>query len=270
MVKKILILSGAGTLLGVLFFGRDVVSYVRTSAGYVTGAVAESVPIEFQIERARGMIGDLVPEIRKNMYVIAKEEVEVGKLHEQIEQTKGRLDKEKQQIMQLKGDLSGNGKSYSYAGRNYTVEQVKMDLANRFERYKTSDATLASLQQIHDARQKSLDAARQKLEGTLVAKRQLQVDVENLEARVQMIAAAKTTSQFQFDDSRLGRVKELMAGLKTRLDVAEKLVNCDSSYQGEIPLDATTPENIVDQVTQYFGDKTEKPAEVEVASVAGQ
>ena len=42
------------------------------------------MPIEFQIERARDMIKDLVPEIRKNMHVIAKEEVEVKRLDEQI------------------------------------------------------------------------------------------------------------------------------------------------------------------------------------------
>ena len=53
-------------------------SYIRTSAGYVTDAVQDAVPIEFQVDRARGMIQDLVPEVRKNMHVIAKEEVEVA------------------------------------------------------------------------------------------------------------------------------------------------------------------------------------------------
>ena len=58
---------------------------------------------------------------------------------------------------------------YHYGGRSYTVQQVKVDLANRFERYKTHDATLASLRDIQTARRKSLDAARQKLEGMLDA-----------------------------------------------------------------------------------------------------
>jgi predicted Zn-dependent peptidase len=79
-----------------------------------------------------------------------------------------------------------------------------------------------------------------------------------------MVAAAQTTSQYQFDDSQLGRVKQLIAGLKTRLDVAEKLANAETTFQGEIPLDTSTPENIVDEVTEYF---SEKPAEA-VAKVA--
>ena len=102
---------------------------------------------------------------------------------------------------------------------------------------------------------KSLAAARQKLEGMLAQKRQLQVEVENLEARNQMVAAAQTTSNYQFDDSQLGRAKELVQNLKTRLEVSEKLVNAESEFQGEIPLDKATPQNIVDQVGDYFGEK---------------
>ena len=97
-----------------------------------------------------------------------------------------------------------------------------------------------------------MQAARQKLEGMLAAKRQLQVEIENLEARSQMIAAAQTTSDYQFDDSRLGHVKELIANLKTRMEVAEKLVNAEVNFHDEIPLDKPNSEDIVNQVTEYF------------------
>jgi predicted nuclease with TOPRIM domain len=109
-----------------------------------------------------------------------------------------------------------------------------------------------------------LDASREKLEATLAAKRQLEAEVEQLEARMQMIAAAKATSEYQFDESQLGRVKELVENLRTRLDVDEHLVEAQSNYHDEIPLDETAPEDIVDQVTEYLG--TEQPAAAAVAS----
>ena len=56
----------------------------------------------------------------------------------------------------------------------------------------------------------------------LAAKRKLEVDVEHLEARLKMVEAAQTTSDYAFDDSRLSRVKELITDLRTRLDVAER------------------------------------------------
>jgi len=263
MIKKLVIIGGGTALMGILVIGTGAVSYVRTSAGYVSQSVRDSVPIEFQIERARGMIKDLVPEVRKNMHVIAKEEVEVQRLEEQIAKAETRLGKDKNQLMRLKADLDSGQDVFRYAGRSYSEEQVRTDLANRFKRYKTGDATLGSLQEIHRARQKSLEAARQKLEGMLASKRQLQVEVENLEARLQMVAAAQTTSEYQFDESRLGRVKELIGDLRTRLDVAERLVNAETNFHDEIPLDEAAPENIVEQVTEYFGDEV---AQIEVAA----
>ena len=130
---------------------------------------------------------------------------------------------------------------------------MKRDLANRFERFKTNEATVGSLRDILVARERSLDAARQKLEGMLVAKRQLAVEVENLEARLKMVEVAQTTSDYNFDDSQLARVRELMGDIHTRLAVAEKLVNSDHQYEGEIMLEQETPDDILEQVTEYFG-----------------
>jgi chromosome segregation ATPase len=263
MIKKVIIHGAAGGVLCVFLFGHTLHSYVRTTFGYIQQSAQEAIPIEFQIDRARGMIKDLVPEVRKNMHIIAKEEVEVQRLEEQIADTESRLAKEKDQIIRLKSDLAEAKTVYRYASRTYTPDEVKGDLTNRFERYKTSDATLASLKEIRNARQKSLQAARQKLEGMLAAKRQLQVEIENLEARSQMIAAAQSTSNYQFDDSRLGHVKELISNLKTRMEVAEKLVNAEINFNDEIPLDKPNAEDIVDQVTEYF---TPSAAPIKVAS----
>ncbi len=262
MIKRIVVLGGGAALLGVLLVGRDAWSYLRTSAGYVTDAVQEAVPAEFQIDRARGMIQDLVPEVRKNMHIIAKEEVDVQRLDEQIAADESRLGKEKEQLLRLKTDLTSGKDAFQYAGRSYTADEVRTDLAARFERYKTGEATMVSLKEIRNARQKSLVAARQKLEGMLASKRQLQVEVENLEARVQMVAAAKSTSNYQFDDGRLGRVKELVANLRNRLEVAEKLVNAEVYYHDEIPVDKATPENIVEQVTRHFAAQAPPAAAV--------
>jgi len=260
MIRKVIVGTAVAMFLGFFFFGRDAVSYVRTSAGYMKDSVQNTVPMGFQIDRARGMIKDLTFEVRKNMHVIAKEEIEVERFQKQIEAAQAALAKDKEALLKLKTDLTSGKKTFEYGGRTYTIEQVKTDLANRFERYKTSEATLASLRDIHSARQRSLDAARQKLEGTLAAKRQLQVDVENLEARRQMIAAAQTTSNFQFDESQLGRVKELVTDLRTRLDVAERLVNAEGTYHGEIPVDQATPANIVEQISEHFAEKgVDKP-----------
>jgi chromosome segregation ATPase len=265
MIKRMILVGGTALMVSTLLFGRDVWSYVRTSAGCLKSSVSNSVPMEFQLERARQMIKDLTPEVQKNMHAIAKEEVELQRLESQIADSETRLARDKSQMTRLKGDLVSGREEFHYGGRLYTVEQVKLDLANRFDRYKTADATLASMKQIQTARQRSLDAARQKLEGMLAAKRQLDVEVENLAARNQMIAAAETTSNYNFDDSELGRVKELISGLRERLEVNERLVNADQYYHDEIPVDKTAPDNIAEQISRYFSPP--KPAAVGAKAV---
>jgi len=262
MIRKVILTAAGVFLVGAVFLGRDVVSYLRTSIGYLKQTVCQTVPMEFQIQRARQMLRDLTPEVQKNMHLIAKEEVEVQRLQSQLDQTGARLGREKQQLTELNRAASSGKEVFPYGGRKYSLEQVKLDLANRFERYKTGEATLASLRQMHTARQRSLEAARQKLEGMLVAKRQLQVEIENIEARNQMVAAAQTTSNYNFDDSRLGRLKELIADLRTRLDVDERLVSAETYCHDEIPVDQPSPDGIVERITKYF--ESGKPQQEEL------
>lgn len=252
MFKKLLIGTGVAFGLAVLFFGRDTLSYLRTSAAAVKGAVRTSVPVEFEIQRARQMIRDLEPEVRRNMHAIAKDEVELKHLEERIARLEARLAKEKEDILRLKSDLASGKDSFEYGGRKYTAAQVRQDLANRFERYKTGEAALAQWRKLCETRQQTVEANRQRLEGMLAARRQLEVEVERLEAQRQMLAAVETTSETVFDDSQLGRVKELIEDLRTRLEVSEKLLAAEGTMQGEIPLHSPAGADILEEVDRYF------------------
>lgn len=267
MVRKALIAAGVVGILSVLFFGRDAVSYMKTSAAQLGESVRGAVPIEFEIDRARKMVADLVPDIRRNMHVIAKEEVEAEKLAKQISDSETRLEKQRAELVRLRNDLAEEQGTYYYCGRSYSTDEVKADLARRFERFKTSEATVNSLRDIHAARERSLEAARQKLEGMLASKRQLEVDVENLQARLKMVEVAQTTSDYNFDDSRLARVKDLMTDIRTRLQVAEKLVNADDKFRDEIQLEGPAPADILEQVTEHLKLDNAGPS-TEVAQAA--
>ena len=112
MCRKLIFSLGGMLLVGGLLFGKDAVSYVSTAFHKVQGTVKESVPVEFEIDRARQMVKDLVPEIRKNMQVIAKEEVEVERLERQIKENEERLNKDRTELMKLKSDVA-SGKQNS-------------------------------------------------------------------------------------------------------------------------------------------------------------
>jgi uncharacterized coiled-coil protein SlyX len=255
--------TAALVLLGLLF-GREGVSHVKTSLGWVRQSVRDSVPIEFEISRARQMIKDLDPEIHRNMHLIAKEEVEVRNLRGQLSEADKQLTKNRSDIERLTRDLKRGDSHFVYCGESYSAKQVENDLTRRFEQYKVKEATLGKLTQVLVARERGLDAGRDKLKAMQSAKGQLEVDVANLEARLEMVKVAQSTSDFNFDDSRLSRTKELVRDIGTRIDVAEKLVNAETTYPGQISLeDEQASGDIAEQITAYFEDS--KNAEATVA-----
>lgn len=74
-------------LVGGLLFGKDLVSYVRSSAKSVQKAVKNSVPIEFELRRARDLLEEIIPEMHANIRLIAQEEVEIAALKTDIDKS---------------------------------------------------------------------------------------------------------------------------------------------------------------------------------------
>jgi len=255
ILKKALFGAAAAAILTTLVFGRDAISYVKTFGTSARDAIKSEVPIEFEIQRARDMVGNLIPDIRKCMHVIAEEEVNVEHLNQDIARADVDLNKQKADVLTLQRDVDQSRPVYQYASRTYSPNDVKRDLACRFERYKTAEATLASKRQILSAREKSVVAAREKLEGMLTSKRDLEVQIENLDARLKTIQAAQTATNVQLDDSQLARAKKLIGDLNKQLDVAQKMLDTEGKFAGLIQVETTpvVPEDLSAQIDDYFG-----------------
>ena len=246
----------------VALMGTGVWSYVKTGWQRSVVAVKENVPIEFEIDRARMMVQDLVSEVRRNMHVIAREEVEVEQLADQVAESDRKLSKERNDILRLKDDVSKEKHTYDYSGKQYSAKQVKQDLAARFERFKTVQANHEALLEIQKARERGLGAAHQKLEQMIQVKRQLEVDVEHLEAKLRLLEVAETANDLNFDASKLGQARQVITGIGTRLKVAERVLNTEVAHLGEIELDEPQSDNIVAEISEYFGggeSSTTKP-----------
>jgi predicted nucleic acid-binding Zn-ribbon protein len=251
MIRKLFWGAAGALVLGAVVFGTEVFSYISTGCRRVTHTVKDAVPVGFEIDRARTMIRKIEPDIRKSMEAIAREEAETERLKKEITKREADLRKTRADVLRLKDDLASGRKDFVYAGRSYSADQVKTDLSARFANYKTRETTAEHLNQVLKAREAGLVAAQQKLVEMQQAKRQLELDVENLEARRKMVEVAQAAGDFKFDDSQLARTRELVSDLNARVDVMAKLAHAHTA-QGEIPLQAADDENIVDSVAKYF------------------
>ncbi len=254
MLKKFFILSAVGVAGLIGLAGTGALSYVRMGYHSASDAVRDSVPIEWELKHARQMIEDLKPEISKNLQVVAREEAGVKRLADEIQTKENLLAKSRSDIMRLKGDLESGSVKFVYAGRTYTEDQVKEDLSNRFKQFQVHEQTTTKLNQVLAAREKNLDAARRKLDSMLAAKRELEVEVENLQARMTMVEVAQTASHVAIDDSHLSDTRRLLENIRTRIDVAERLVASEGALEGTIPLDEETSPSLLKEIADYFGE----------------
>ena len=254
MCKKFLITGIVAAVAAVAVATTGAWSYIKTGYHTASQTVKESVPIEWEISRARQMIDDLEPEIKKNLEVVTREEIGVERLAEEIKEKEGLLAKSRTNIMRLKDDLQSGSVRFVYAGRDYSKDQVKEDLANRFKQFKVYEQTTSKLNQVLVAREKNLDAARRKLDEMLAAKRGLEVEIENLQARLTMVDVAKTSNPVALDDSSLSETRKLLDDIRTRIDVAERVVASEGILEGAIPLDEETSPDLLTEIADYFGD----------------
>ncbi|WP_425396274.1 hypothetical protein [Aeoliella sp.] len=252
MIKKTLLTVAVVGLVAGLLFGRDAFSYLKTGANRVSDGVRDSVPTSFQIDRARHLVSELTPTIREAMHMIAKEEVALEGLDEQIanaEKSSGKLQGE---IMQLQADLQSGKSTFRYASRSYERDDVQRSLKSKFARYKVGDETLSSLKQMRDARAANLMAAREKYAAMVAAQKKLETDVKCLEAKQQLVEVAQASSDVVLDDSKLARAKELINDIRATLDVKARIANADVDVVTEISLDPEDSADITDQVAAYF------------------
>lgn len=256
MLKKAIVGGTLAALLGGLLMGTGLWSYARTAGGWVEQTAKDAVPLEWEIKRARQMIADLDPEIASNAKRIAHEKIKVARLEKELNQTSERLAEARTDIERLRSDLEDGDEMFVYSGKTYTSAQVREDLGRRFDRYKTRKETSEKLQQMLTARQGALNAAHERMDAMLSAKRQLEVEVENLQARLAAVRVAQTSSDLALDDSALSRTRQLLDDIATRIDVEEEVTQVDAEYFGGIELDEESEADLLDEISSYFGDSS--------------
>ncbi len=261
MFKKIIIAGLAVLLIGGLLFGRNLVPYATTTIDKVRESMKQSIPIDQQIDMARKKLKQVEPEVRRMRYEIAKETVAIKRLNEQLVVQKSDLERKEAKIMALRSHLDSGDSHYVSKGRAYNNTRVKKELASLFTNYKTCKATINKLEQVVTERQKALEAGREKLELTINQTHELEVAIENLVARQQMLEVQKRASKItEMDNSKLSQARDMVDEIMAKIEVETEMLNLTPDYEGSIPVDTDSSDNTEDiksQIDNYFDDKVD-------------
>lgn len=255
MLKKALFVGGGIVLLLGLLFGRETMSYVSTAVGWAQNRVKQSVPLSFELDRARKMVVALDKDIQRHKRQIIAQEVRLRRQSEQVEEHKKALAKARREMLILAEDLKSDRTEFVYSGERFSPAQVRKNLKKRLEDFKVREATTDHKVKVLDALQSGLQASRDRLLSMENAKQKLQLEIEHLDARMERLEVEKANSEVKIDDSRLARTRDLLNAIKDRLEVDERMLNSSGAVPGEIRLGEEKKEeaDIAEQVTDYFG-----------------
>jgi chromosome segregation ATPase len=262
MFKKLgITIASVAVCLGLLHFA-GLTSYTATAWNNVSKKVKGQVPIEFEIERLRHEVAQLVPDMKKNFNTIAEEMVAVENLQKEVTTTQANLKVQKQNLLSMTEDLKSGDRYIKYAGQSYPAERIREKLTRDFATYQICETELKTREQLLEARQRALDTAREQLAQLKSQKQELEVQVAQLEAELKTVRLAQTKNKFQLDDSQLARCKGTLAEIRDRLNVEKKIATMEGQMTTDpIPVDKkdVSTEDLVKKVRDHLnGEVAEK------------
>ena len=252
-------------LIGGAIFGKDLASYMRSSAKGVQQTVKQNVPLEFELRRARDLLDQIIPEMHANIRLIAQEEVEVETLKTSITTHDQQVQDERKRIGQLRDALAQQNPSYRMGKQTYTRQQLTENLANRFDRFKEAEVLLTSKHRLLDNRENSLKAAMAMLDKTRSQKSLLEEKIQSLHSQYRLVQAAAAGSKFAVNSSKLAQTQKLIDQIEKRLDVAERVLAHETRFVQSFEMDTETvsEQDLFTEIDDYFN-----PAPVPEPSVS--
>jgi hypothetical protein len=225
-------IAGGGLLVGGLVFGTDSLSYLRSSAKSMQSAIKEGVPLEFELQRAKDLVEEILPELRANVRVIAQEEVEIAHLRREITGASEKLESQRQNVSASRNKLRSTDATFVVHGRQVSRDQLTEQLASNFDRYKQAEATLVSKQRLLEAREKSLAAAQTVLERSRARKAELEQKIEALSSQFRLVQAQSVGTKVSLKDTQLSRADKLITDIQKRLETAQRVLGYEADLSG--------------------------------------
>jgi hypothetical protein len=267
-LKYGLVTVTCAALVGGIVFGRDLCSYISSGSHLLRTAAKDSVPIEFELARARDLVNDVIPEMQANVRMVAQQEVEISGLRDEIVSAHQSLDTERTKLTKLRNCLATQDVSFTMGDLTYSRDQVKQELARKLELVREAEVVLSGKDRLLENRQKSLAAAMQMLDRTRSQKSLLEGQIASLESQHRLIQAASVGSGGQIDTSKLAQTQKLIADIKKQLDVSERVLAHESRFVEPMVIETLDEKDVTKQADEYLAAASKAKAPPEKVSVA--
>ena len=131
-----------------LLFGAELGSMLKTSARSLQISARESIPVEFELQRAKEKILEILPDLQSQVRKIAEEEVAIAALTQEVQQDEQRILKQESTLADLRDSMRTTQVSYTINGRDMDRSQLTEHLKVRFDHFKQAQHSLDCKQRL--------------------------------------------------------------------------------------------------------------------------
>jgi hypothetical protein len=269
-IKVTAITLGGAALAGGFVYGTQMGSYVRSTCNSMFRTVKESVPVDFQLQRARDLLADTGPEMTRNVRLMAEEEVDIADLRADISRTQQSLADEKSRLSRLRDNLATSQASFTFGDFAYTRQELADELSRRFQNYQQGLAAETQKEQLLIDRQRALGAAMQAMDLARAQRTTLESEIEGLEGRYRLAQATAAGSGEPIDNSKLSQASQAVDEIRRQLDISDRMLAQEARFTQPMPLDSVNEKDLLTQVdAQLSGNQAQNAAPAIDLSDAG-
>lgn len=253
LIKPAALAVVGAVLLGFFLFRGSFLSYVQTSSRMVQKAAQDSVSVEFELQRARDMVDEILPQLQANVRLIAEDEVEIATLKKDIAASQEKLVQRQEKLTQLRGKMNVQQVSYRVGDHEISRDHMTQQLSQQFSRYREAELILDSKEQLLQTRQKSLQNAMLMHDRAKHQKLQLEQKIEALIAQHRLVKSSSIGTQVAVDGSQLNRADQLLAQIQRRLDVSQRVLAHESDlHEIQLDTDEVDETELLAEFDEYF------------------
>ena len=145
--------------------------------------------------------------------------------------------------------------------------RINADLGRTKDSYVNNVAILKVKRALIERQGRAVDAAKQRLLAVRTERVALEDQVRSLKTQqMQVEQLSAQSTRFDLDSTALSQAKEVIAKVRDRLDVAQRMLENDMVFQGEDLVEvAVEQRNVLKEINELFAGGETAPAAVQVA-----
>lgn len=249
-LKKLLFV---GAIVGAGFFvfkGTKFFGYAKQEVTNLTEWIDSNIPPEKEIARLRKEVLGLDKDIKSVGAALAKETVEVRYLKEESDKLRAQVKADHEKILAKGDEISNATEKVKFGGRMISATEAKERLRTDVQRHLTNKKTLQAMEMSLDAREKVRDGLERQLDELKKKRIELGSEIDTIEAEFTMLKYKQMESKYQFDDTRLSKIKASLAELKKKHDIQVEQLKLSPRMSDEAPsVDGQTVDEILAPLT---------------------